>query len=62
MALTDDARSDANFSNIAFIAGGVLLTTGVVLYLTGRPRASERVALVPLVAPNLAAASLTGRF
>ena len=60
--LTDDARSDANFSNIAFVAGGVLLTTGVVLYLTGGPSERERVTLVPLVAPNLAAASLVGRF
>jgi hypothetical protein len=59
---TDDARADANFSNIAFIAGGVLFTTGVVLYLTGGRSQPQSVALVPLVAPNLAAASLTGRF
>ncbi len=59
---TDDARADANFSNIAFIAGGVLLTTGVVLYLTGGRKEPQSVALVPVVAPNLAAASLMGRF
>ncbi|HKY40478.1 MAG TPA: hypothetical protein VJN18_31305 [Polyangiaceae bacterium] len=62
LKLTDEARADANFSNIAFIGGGVLLTTGVVLYLTGGRRQPQSVALVPLIAPNLAAASLTGRF
>jgi serine/threonine-protein kinase len=64
LTLTDDADKDASFANIAFIAGGVLLTTGAVLFLTGgRSDASaDRVALVPTVAPNLAAATLVGRF
>jgi serine/threonine-protein kinase len=62
LKLTEDARADANFSNIAFIAGGVLVTTGVVLYLTGGRSEPKSVALAPVVAPNFAAASLTGRF
>lgn len=60
--LTDDARKDAKISNIAFIAGGVLVATGTVLYLTGGSDKADRVALTPLVGPNLAAASVAGRF
>jgi tetratricopeptide (TPR) repeat protein len=60
--LTDEAKQQAQFSNIAFAAGGVLLATGAVLFLTGGSSDADRVALVPLLAPNLAAASVTGRF
>lgn len=62
LQLTEDARQDARLSNIAFIAGGVLLGTGAVLYLTGSSSSSERVALVPVLAPSVAAASFVGRF
>jgi serine/threonine-protein kinase len=60
--LTNDARQDARFANIAFAAGGVLVATGAVLYLTGGSSNADRVALVPLVGPRLAAASVSGRF
>jgi hypothetical protein len=62
LSLTDKAQRDATASNIAFIAGGVLVATGAVLYLTGGPSRSDRVALVPTVSPRTAAASLVGRF
>jgi len=60
--LTKKARREANAANIAFAAGGLLLATGAVLYLTGAPSDSDRVALVPLFSPDTAAASLQGRF
>ncbi len=62
LTLTDQAKKNASASNIAFAAGGVLLATGAVLYLTGRRGSSERVSLVPLLAPGAAAASISGRF
>jgi serine/threonine-protein kinase len=60
--LTDKARKDATISNIGFITGGVLLATGAVLYFTGGPKTGDSVALVPLLAPGTAAASVSGRF
>lgn len=62
VALTDKAKDSATASNIAFIAGGVLVATGAVLYLTGGKKNTDRVALVPLLGPGSAAASLSGRF
>jgi hypothetical protein len=61
-SLTDKSLSNASASNIAFAAGGVLVATGAVLYLTGGSSAEDRVALVPLFAPGAAAASVSGRF
>jgi serine/threonine-protein kinase len=60
--LSNKARQDAAASNIAFVAGGVLVATGAVLYLTGGRGDADRVALVPLVAPGAAAATISGRF
>ncbi len=63
LSLTDQARKQASASNIAFAAGGVFVATGAVLYLTGgRTSSSERLSLVPLLAPGAAAASISGRF
>lgn len=60
--LTDKARRDATAANIAFAAGAVLVGTGTVLYLTGGRSDAEHVALVPLLGPGTAAASVSGRF
>jgi len=60
--LSDKARRNAAASNIAFVAGGVLVATGAVLYLTGGKSLTDRVALTPMVGPSAAAASLSGRF
>ncbi len=60
--LTNRAHKDATIANIGFIAGGVLLATGAVLYFTGGPKTGDSVALVPVLAPGTAAASVTGRF
>jgi serine/threonine-protein kinase len=62
VSLSNDARHDATASNIAFAAGAVLLGTGTVIYLTGGRRDADRVALVPVLAPGAAAASVSGRF
>lgn len=62
VALSDKAKESATASNIAFIAGGVLVATGAVLYLTGGNKNADRVALVPVLGPGSAAASLSGRF
>jgi serine/threonine-protein kinase len=60
--LTKKARHEATGANIAFAAGGVLLATGAVLYLTGGHSDADRVALVPALTPELAAATVRGRF
>ena len=41
VALRDDAKSSAMISNIGFIAGGVLLAGGAVLYFTA-PKATTK--------------------
>lgn len=60
--LTNRALKDARTSNIFFVAGGVLAATGVVLFLTGGSSNQEHVALTPVLGPNTAAASFSGRF
>ncbi len=62
LSLTKKANKAATASNIAFIAGGVLVATGAVLYLTGGSKGGDSVALVPSVGPSAAAANLMGRF
>jgi hypothetical protein len=56
----DSAVSLATGSTVAVIAGGALLGTGLVLYLTAPPRSSN-VAIVPGSAGG-AGATLTGSF
>jgi len=54
----DDAGRKATVSNIGFIAGGVLVAGGIVLYLTAPPR-TESVGLgVPASRPRMARATL----
>lgn len=60
--LTNKARDNASASNIAFALGAGLVAVGAVLYLTGGRSDTERVALVPLLSPGAAAASISGRF
>jgi len=60
--LTDKARENATASNIAFAVGGGLVAAGAVLYLTGGRSDADRVALVPVLAPGVGAASISGRF
>jgi serine/threonine-protein kinase len=55
--VTDEARRAARVSNIAFAAGGVLLASGVILYLSA-PRHPERAVLLT---PSQAGASLSLR-
>jgi serine/threonine-protein kinase len=62
ITLTDQAKRSATAANVAFVAGGVLVATGAVLYLTGGRSDADRVALVPVFGPSSAAASLFGRF
>jgi serine/threonine-protein kinase len=62
VSLGDTAKQDAGASNIAFIAGGVLVATGAVLYLTGGRSEADRISLVPVLTPGVAAASISGRF
>jgi hypothetical protein len=60
--LTAKAKKDATASNIAFAAGGALVALGGVVFLSSGSSSSERVALVPLLGPRSAAASISGRF
>jgi len=58
----DEARSAANFSTIGAIAGGALVVTGVILYITA-PKAERRaVSIAPLVGGGTAGLSLSGRY
>ena len=56
LTLTDDARSAATVSTVAFVAGGVALATGAVLWLTAPSRGALR------VVPAAGGASLAGAF
>jgi serine/threonine-protein kinase len=60
--LTDKAKKDATAANIAFAVGGALVAVGGVVFLSSGSRDSDRVALVPLLGPRSAAASISGRF
>jgi hypothetical protein len=60
--LTDKARKDATAANVAFAAGGALVAIGGVVFLSTGPSDADRVALVPLLGPGTAAASISGRF
>ena len=58
----DDARSAANLSTIGFVAGGALVATGIILYVTA-PKAERRaVSVAPLVGGGAAGLSLSGRY
>jgi hypothetical protein len=61
--LTSDAKSAANLSTISFIAGGVLLAGGVVLWVTapsGAPATGLRI--TPAVAPTYGGLALDAAF
>jgi len=60
--LTAKANKDATASNIAFAAGGALVLTGGIVFLATGRSDSEHVALVPVIGPGTAAASISGRF
>lgn len=62
LTLAEDAKDQAKLSNIAFAAGGALVALGAVLFLTGSPSESDRVALVPVLSPSAAGANVVGRF
>ena len=51
----------APLSTVGFIAGGVLVTTGLVLVLVGGKK-KEAVSFVPVVGPTFAQAAFVGTF
>ena len=63
-----DARSAGNVATVAFVAGGVLVATGVTLYLVGGPPKNREAAhrahveLVPAVAPGVCGGFFSGAF
>lgn len=61
VSLREDAQSLGNFSTIAFIGGGALVATGVVLFLTA-PEDRAPVALSTQLTPHSAALRLGGQF
>jgi hypothetical protein len=60
--LTSKAKDSAAASNLAFAVGGGLLALGAVVYFTGGRKTADSVALVPQLAPGVAAGSIVGRF
>jgi hypothetical protein len=67
-ALSDHDRAETagTISTVGFVAGGVLMATGVAVWLTspssGDSASAASLRLAPAVAPGVAAFSLTGRF
>ncbi len=62
VTLTDDAKSAAVASNIAFGAGAAVLAAGVVLYLTAPRDRAAALRLAPSVGRNSAGVSFGGSF
>jgi len=60
--LTEKAKKSAAAANVAFAAGGALVAIGGVIFLSTGARDADRVALVPLLGPDTAAASISGSF
>lgn len=61
-AKVDEARSAANVSTAAFIAGGAMVAAGVILYVTA-PKAERRaVSVAPMVDATTAGFVLSGRY
>ena len=61
----DRAETSATIATAGFIAGGVLLATGVVAWLTSPSTGAESTAsfhLSPALGPGLAGLAVTGRF
>jgi serine/threonine-protein kinase len=62
----DEAMSAATVTTVAFIAGSVLTTTGVTLFLLGgqssKRRESARAEVAPVIGPGAAAVMLHGKF
>jgi hypothetical protein len=56
------AESAGNVSTVAFVAGGLFLTGGLVLYLTAPSGRSTSLAVAPSVSAGGASCGLTGRF
>ncbi len=59
------AQKDGTVSTVAFIAGGALVATGLVVFLTGSHRESSpaaTVALAPALGPGRAGFALSGAF
>jgi hypothetical protein len=60
ITLNDSAHHAATVSTIAFLAGGVLAATGVIVYVTAPRRGSSAVSLLPMVAPGTGGLALRG--
>lgn len=63
----DTAQTDGTISTVGFIAGGALVATGLIVFLTGRHHGHEEapapsVAVVPTVGPGQAGLGLSGAF
>jgi hypothetical protein len=58
----DQARTAANISTAAFIAGGALAATGLILYVTAPKGERRAVSVAPLVDGTTAGLSLSGRY
>lgn len=63
----NDASSDASIANVGFIAGGLLLATGTVLFIVGGDEEPEQkrlgsVAVLPTIDPSQLGVSLNGRW
>ena len=68
LSLNSEARAAGNLATVAFVAGGVLVATGVTLFLVGPKRGAAdegskpSAQLSPLLYPGVAGAQLGGAF
>jgi len=61
--LTHDAQASATASTVAFIAGGVVLATGVVLFLVApHPSRAVTARIAPILGPGVGGAAIGGTF
>jgi hypothetical protein len=60
LRLNDQAKDNALYANLSFIAGGAALATATVMWFVGAPE--ERTVLAPAIGSDHVGASLVGRF
>jgi hypothetical protein len=60
--LIRDTRSNATISTVLVAAGGAVVVTSAIVFLTGRPRARATAEVVPMIHDRGSGLAVTGRF
>jgi hypothetical protein len=62
VSLTNDAKSAANISNVAFAVGAAAVIVGVVLFVQAGPEKTARIQISPALSEQQAGLSVSGAF